>query len=100
MSMWKARLAAKLFPWHIRLVDMINENASVRRWIVEQHGRIPTFENLYDFHRHVHDQVCGGAAIDFLEFGIFQGNSIRLWSRMNCDPRSRFIGFDSFEGLP
>ena len=100
MSMWKHRLAANLFPWHIGLLDWVNRNALVRRWIAEQRGRIPTFEHLEDFYRYVHGEVCGGTAIDFLEFGVCGGRSIRFWSQMNLDPQSRFIGFDSFEGLP
>ena len=51
MTMWKYQLAAKLFPWHIGLLDRINGNALVRRWIAEQRGRIPTFKHLYDFYR-------------------------------------------------
>ena len=100
MTMWKYQLAAKLFPWHIELLDRINRNALVRRWIAEQRGRIPTFKHLYDFYRYVHGEVCDGTAIDFLEFGVYQGHSIRFWSQMNRDPQSRFIGFDSFQGLP
>jgi hypothetical protein len=100
MSLWKHKLAATLFPWHIGMLDWVNRNALVRRWIAEQRGRIPTFEHIYDFYRHVHDEVCGGTAIDFLEFGVCTGHSIGFWSQINRDPQSRLIGFDSFEGLP
>jgi O-methyltransferase len=98
--MWRHRLAARLFPWHIDLLDKINANALVRQWIAEQRDRIPAFERLHDFYRYVHDEVCDGTSIDFLEFGVYRGHSIRLWSEMNRDPYSRFIGFDSFVGLP
>jgi O-methyltransferase len=100
MSMWKHRLAANIFPWHFGLLDWVNRNALVRQWIAEQRDRIPTFEQLHDFHRYVHDEVCGGTAIDYLEFGVGDGGSIKLWSQLNRDSQSRFIGFDSFEGLP
>jgi Macrocin-O-methyltransferase (TylF) len=36
----------------------------------------------------------------YLEFGVFEGETTRYWSEHLTDPDARFIGFDSFEGLP
>ena len=36
----------------------------------------------------------------YLEFGVFEGNSLRWWTSHVRDERARFVGFDSFEGLP
>jgi hypothetical protein len=98
--MWKARLAATLYPWHIGVLDTVNRNALVKRWIAGQRGKLPTFTDVNDFYRFVNDDVCGKAPIDYLEFGVYMGRTMRFWSRMNTDPQSRFVGFDSFEGLP
>jgi hypothetical protein len=36
----------------------------------------------------------------YLEFGVWQGLSLRWWSEHLTTPGARFVGFDSFEGLP
>jgi hypothetical protein len=36
----------------------------------------------------------------YLEFGVWRGESIQLWSKLLKNPASRLHGFDSFEGLP
>ncbi len=40
------------------------------------------------------------ADILFLEFGVFQGDSILHWLKLNHNPQSAFWGFDTFVGLP
>ncbi|MFZ5426114.1 MAG: TylF/MycF/NovP-related O-methyltransferase [Thermodesulfobacteriota bacterium] len=51
-------------------------------------------------YRAVHSKAVGNRPIDYLEFGVFQGESMRKWAAINTNPKSRFYGFDSFEGLP
>jgi hypothetical protein len=36
----------------------------------------------------------------YLEFGVWEGESIRWWADRLRQPGARFVGFDSFEGLP
>jgi O-methyltransferase len=38
--------------------------------------------------------------VDYIEFGVSKGDSIRWWVDNNTHPDSTFVGFDSFEGIP
>jgi hypothetical protein len=38
--------------------------------------------------------------INYLEFGVYRGDSLRLWLAGISHPDSRFVGFDTFTGLP
>jgi hypothetical protein len=40
------------------------------------------------------------SSIVYIEFGVFEGETIKIWTMLNTHKDSRFWGFDSFEGLP
>jgi O-methyltransferase len=53
----------------------------------------------------LYESVVGQEGLDnkpvtYLEFGVYQGASIRLWLNLIAHPQARFIGFDTFTGLP
>lgn len=59
------------------------------------------YEDRPMLYSYVHEKcVPNGAAIEFFEFGVFRGQSMRAWLDINRNPDSRFFGFDCFEGLP
>lgn len=58
-----------------------------------------SFHDRAEMFRSVYERI-GGDAIDYLEFGVFEGDSMRQWIHLNENKDSRFFGFDSFEGLP
>ncbi len=60
----------------------------------------PSFDDRAKMYAYIHQLCVGGDAMDYLEFGVFQGESIRQWVGLNRSEESRFFGFDSFEGLP
>jgi hypothetical protein len=63
-------------------------------------GRIENFvdksEDLFDLIGH----EVGDKKVLYLEFGVFQGETILYWSKLLSNPESKLHGFDSFEGLP
>ncbi|MGE5797662.1 MAG: class I SAM-dependent methyltransferase [Ignavibacteria bacterium] len=52
---------------------------------------------LYDYILK-HEVINGN--IDYLEFGVANGNSFKWWLNRIKDEQSRFYGFDTFTGLP
>ncbi len=93
----KKRVAGRVFRYS-RIVDILNHNARLAAW-VGKHRDVPYFSTRFELYTHVQQQLSG-QPIDYLEFGVFEGESILKWAELNDHPDSRFYGFDSFEGLP
>ena len=48
----------------------------------------------------IHTAGLKDTPIDYIEFGVSAGNSIKWWAEHITHPDSRLYGFDTFEGLP
>jgi len=71
----------------------------VGRWMHDRALRVPVRVSGRDaFYRALLPAIA--EPVTYLEFGVFDGTSMRRWSALLRDPRSTLDGFDSFEGLP
>jgi len=67
------------------------------------HPRVAPIELKFGAKDELYDIVArtiGDRPITYLEFGVYRGDSMAKMAKRFTDPRSEFIGFDSFEGLP
>lgn len=82
-------------PWHVRaLLDFLEFAA----WLKQQ-GQVAAFATREEYYAHLAG-FLGQQPVDFLEFGVYRGDTMRQWLGLNGHPQSRFWGFDSFSGFP
>lgn len=94
----KRLLASLLYPRHSAFIDKLNRNPLFVEFIKENQS-VPCYEDRYAMYDNVLRHI-GPSAIDYLEFGVWKGASIKYWSEKNRNPDSSFTGFDTFTGLP
>jgi O-methyltransferase len=59
------------------------------------------YNRRYKLYQEVSNQEgLANSPIDYFEFGVSSGSSFRWWLAHNKNERSKFFGFDTFEGLP
>jgi O-methyltransferase len=89
------------FPHYSWFFDRLNWEARLNATVREFPSAVE-LGSREDLYRYVSETVVQGSqnAIDYLEFGVYEGASIEQWSALNQHAGSRFYGFDSFEGLP
>jgi len=62
---------------------------------------ICSYDNRYELYESVVKQeALDTEGIDYLEFGVYRGESIAWWCKRIATSNARFIGFDTFTGLP
>lgn len=90
-----------LFFWrrYSATFDRINRNALNKDFAIENQN-VPVFENRLKQWHYIYHEILHNSPIDYFEFGVYMGGSIREWITLSISPNSRFYGFDSFTGLP
>lgn len=91
------KLASAIIREPSRHLEMLSWNARFNKWLAANKG-VPTTPSRLLAHAQVNQWLDG--PITYLEFGVFQGESIKYWLSINQHPDSRFFGFDTFTGLP
>ena len=104
-------IANALYKRRIELFDKLNQSVEFARTVPSGFANAKHFVNpdagsptqsptrKIPFYQYVNESL-GDVPIDYLEFGVYKGWSIQQWLDINKHPSSRFIGFDSFRGLP
>jgi hypothetical protein len=48
----------------------------------------------------VADRIRDKQRVLFIELGVFRGASMLAWTKLLTQPEARFVGFDTFQGMP
>lgn len=101
-------IIAVLLKNRLWLQDLLLKAAIFPRfaaWTAQQHGKdsingAPREKRNALFQYVTDSQNLLSQPVLYLEFGVHRGESVAWWYENNRHPESRFVGFDSFEGLP
>ncbi len=90
-------------PFHIvfkymEFVAFMGENRN-KGEINDYYNKSATYKNRFQLHDKLLETLKN-KPIYYYEFGVAGGDMIKKWSETNQVETSRFVGFDSFEGLP
>ncbi len=89
---------------------MMSNTLSLTKWIAEQ-DKTDIFNDFfslkrdhskrYQLYKHVIKKLAlKEEAVDYIEFGVCEGDSIKWWVANSEHVNTHFYGFDTFEGLP
>jgi hypothetical protein len=83
-----------------RRAETLDRFTTIGAWAATFGDQLPKhWHDRYDLFREALQHVNGKAPL-YLEFGVYKGDTLRWWCENVPAPDARFVGFDSFEGLP
>ena len=90
---------AKLIPNSLQLQYLANV-PKLETWRKKYKNTFPIFPERYKMYDYINQEILNNDAINYLEFGVYQGDSFKHWVKANTNDSSKFYGFDTFTGLP
>jgi O-methyltransferase len=75
------------------------DRLAVSQWQTE-HSSLDRFERKKQLFKEVFSWDTVRGKITYTEFGVSSGRSLKWVVALNSHPDSRFVGFDTFQGLP
>jgi O-methyltransferase len=91
---------AKVMPESARL-DVLCNLPKIESWRKKYVGKdCPQFGKRMELYDYLQTNFVRDRPVDYVEFGVYRGESIKYWSKINEHEQSRFYGFDTFTGLP
>ncbi len=80
-------------------IENLNLNPLLKKYLYEN-KLVSIFDNRHDYFKYLAKEIGKNNPIQYLEFGVYKGDSIREWVDLNQNIKSEFFGFDTFYGLP
>lgn len=68
-------------------------------WLAGLRRETPNLPDRFALFDEAMGRLTGSRPL-YLEFGVYRGRTLRYWTAHVRLPDARFVGFDSFEGLP
>lgn len=94
------RIVSQLLPDSPRL-RILAHLPRLETWRRRHARGVPLLDGGFELFNFLASRIVGAdTPITYLEFGVFEGKSMRKWLALNPHPESRFWGFDTFSGLP
>jgi hypothetical protein len=97
---WLLTVGSRVSDSNLVNLQRVLSYLELGRWCAHQPGgrRVRSLPSREDVFALALANVRGNRPL-YLEFGVYEGASMRWWSEHLTPPGARFIGFDSFEGL-
>ncbi len=98
MAFFNKKLLSKIFPKYISIFEQANNNVIFQKYIkTKSKGcKSITIKTKSDYFKFINENVIKNESVDYLEFGVYEGETIINWSKINTHKDSRFFAFDKF----